>query len=53
VVYLGYPFPGGNKYRNMILQVGEVSKIKSIKYAQLKTTDPTSRRRRSPTSLYP
>jgi hypothetical protein len=41
----------GNKYRNMTLQVGGVSKIESIKYAQLKTTDPTSRQRKHPTSL--
>jgi hypothetical protein len=30
---VGYPVPGGNKYRNMTLQVGGVSKIESIKYA--------------------
>jgi hypothetical protein len=29
---MGYPVPGGNKYRNMTFQVGEVSKINSIKY---------------------
>jgi hypothetical protein len=34
----------------MTLQVGGVSKIKSIKYAQFKTTDPTFRQRRLPTS---
>jgi hypothetical protein len=35
----------------MTLQVGGVSKIKSMKYAQLKTTDPTSHQRRRLTSL--
>jgi hypothetical protein len=35
----------------MILQVGGISKIESMKYAHLKTTDPTSRQRRHPTSL--
>jgi hypothetical protein len=25
--------PGGNKYRNLALQVGRVSKIETIKYA--------------------
>jgi hypothetical protein len=29
-VGLGYPVPGGNKYRNMTLQVGGVSKIESM-----------------------
>jgi hypothetical protein len=45
----GIPVPGGNKYRNMILQVGGVSKVESIKYAQLKTTVPTSCQRGLPT----
>jgi hypothetical protein len=31
-VYLGCPVPGGNKYRNLALQVGGVSKIDTIKY---------------------
>jgi hypothetical protein len=35
----------------MTLQVGGVSKIESIKCTQLKTTDPTTRQRRRPTSL--
>jgi hypothetical protein len=30
---LGYPVPGGNKYRNLALQVGGASKIETIKYA--------------------
>jgi hypothetical protein len=30
---LGYPVPGGNKYRNLALQVWGVSKIETIKYA--------------------
>jgi arginase family enzyme len=30
---LGYPVPGGNKYRNLALQVEGVSKIETIKYA--------------------
>jgi hypothetical protein len=30
---LGYPVPGGNKYRDLALQVGGVSKIETIKYA--------------------
>jgi hypothetical protein len=34
-------FLGGNKYGNMILQVGGVSNIDSIKYVQVKTADPT------------
>jgi hypothetical protein len=29
---LGYPVPGGNKYRNLALLVGGVSKIKTINY---------------------
>jgi hypothetical protein len=28
----GYPVPGGNKYRNITLQDGEVPKIESTKY---------------------
>jgi hypothetical protein len=32
-VKLGYPVPGGNKYRNLALQDGGVSEIESIKYA--------------------
>jgi hypothetical protein len=31
---LGYPVPGGNKYRNLALQVGGVSKKETIKYAR-------------------
>jgi hypothetical protein len=27
---LGYPVPGGNKYKNLALQVGGVSKIETI-----------------------
>jgi hypothetical protein len=30
---LVYPVPGGNKYRNLALQVGGVSKIETINYA--------------------
>jgi hypothetical protein len=30
---LGYLVPGRNKYRNLALQAGEVSKIEIIKYA--------------------
>jgi hypothetical protein len=30
---LGYPVPGRNKYRNLALLVGRVSKIETIKYA--------------------
>jgi hypothetical protein len=30
---MGYPVPGGNKYRNLALEVGRVSKIKTIKCA--------------------
>jgi hypothetical protein len=30
---LGYPVPGGIKYRNLTLQVGGVSKIEAIKYS--------------------
>jgi hypothetical protein len=30
---VGYPVPGGNKYTNLALQVGGVSKIEAIKYA--------------------
>jgi hypothetical protein len=30
---LDYPVPGGNKYRNLALHVGGVSKIETIKYA--------------------
>jgi hypothetical protein len=48
---LGYLVPGENKYRNMTLQVGGVSKIESMKCTQLKTIDPTSLHRRRPTSL--
>jgi hypothetical protein len=29
---LGYPVPGENKYRNLALLVGGVSKIETIKY---------------------
>jgi hypothetical protein len=32
-VILGYSVPGENKYRNLFLQVGGVSKIETIKYA--------------------
>jgi hypothetical protein len=31
LITTGYPFPGGNKYRNLALQVGGVSKIGTIK----------------------
>jgi hypothetical protein len=48
---LGYPVPGGNKYRNMTFQVGDVSKTESMKCTQLKTPDPISRQRKRPTSL--
>jgi hypothetical protein len=48
---MGYPVPGGNMYRNMTLQVGGVSKIESMKYAQLKITDLTSHQRRRPPTL--
>jgi hypothetical protein len=30
---LGYPVPGGNKYRNLALKVGGVSKIETLNYA--------------------
>jgi hypothetical protein len=30
---LGYPIPGGNKYRNLALLVGGVSKMETINYA--------------------
>jgi hypothetical protein len=30
---LGYLVPGGNKYSNLALQVGGVSKIETINYA--------------------
>jgi hypothetical protein len=30
---MGYPVPGGNKYRILALQVGRFSKIYTIKYA--------------------
>jgi hypothetical protein len=30
----GIPVPGGNKYRNLAFQVGGVSKLQTIKYAQ-------------------
>jgi hypothetical protein len=30
---LGYPVPGGNKYRNLALLVGGVSKIETINNA--------------------
>jgi hypothetical protein len=33
LLLLGYSVPGGNKYRNLALQVGGVSKIETIKYA--------------------
>jgi hypothetical protein len=29
---LGYPVPGGNKYRDLALQVRGVSKLEAIKY---------------------
>jgi hypothetical protein len=29
---MGHPVPGGNKYRNLALQVEGVSKIETIKY---------------------
>jgi hypothetical protein len=61
---LGYPVPGGNKYRNLALLVGGVSKIETINYAavglgsekgctgdarqKLKSTDPTSHQRGHP-----
>jgi hypothetical protein len=32
-VLLDYPVPGGNKYRNLALEVRRVSKIETIKYA--------------------
>jgi hypothetical protein len=32
-VLLGYHVPGGNKYRNLALQVGGGSKIGTVKYA--------------------
>jgi hypothetical protein len=31
-VYMGHPVPGGNKYRDLALQVGGVSRIGTIKY---------------------
>jgi hypothetical protein len=31
---LDYPVPGGNKYGNLALLVGGVSKIETINYAQ-------------------
>jgi hypothetical protein len=31
-VYLGHPVPGGNKYGELALQVGGVSRIGTIKY---------------------
>jgi hypothetical protein len=31
-VYLGHPVPGGYKYEDLVLQVGGVSKIGTIKY---------------------
>jgi hypothetical protein len=37
----------------MTLQAGGVSKIESIQYSQLKTTNPTSHQRGCPTSLNP
>jgi hypothetical protein len=30
---LGYLVPGGNKYGSLAIQVGEISKIETIKYA--------------------
>jgi hypothetical protein len=30
---MGYPVPGGNKYRNLALQGQGVSKIETMKYA--------------------
>jgi hypothetical protein len=48
---LGYPVPGRNKYWNMTLQVGGVSKIESMKFTQFKITDSTSCQSRLPTSL--
>jgi hypothetical protein len=47
----GLSYPGRNKYRNMCLQAGGVSKIESAKHAQLKSADPTSHQRGRPTSL--
>jgi hypothetical protein len=32
---LAHPLPGGNKYRNLALQIGGVSKIETIKYAHV------------------
>jgi hypothetical protein len=32
-IELGYLVSGGNKYRNLVLQVGGVLKIETIKYA--------------------
>jgi hypothetical protein len=31
-VYLGHPVPGGYKYGDLALQVGEVSRTETIKY---------------------
>jgi hypothetical protein len=33
MVQLGSLVPGGNKYRNLVIHVGGVSKIETIKYA--------------------
>jgi hypothetical protein len=33
-IYLDYLVPGGNKYRNLALQVGGVSKMETLNYAQ-------------------
>jgi hypothetical protein len=30
---MGYTVPGGNKYRNLALQVGGVSKMEKVNYA--------------------
>jgi hypothetical protein len=32
-IIMGYPVPGRNRCRNLTLEVGEVSKIDTIKYA--------------------
>jgi hypothetical protein len=53
---LGYPVPGGSKYRNLALQVGEVSDEKGSSgdaRQKVKSTDRTSRQRGNPTSTSP
>jgi hypothetical protein len=64
---LGYPVPGRNKYWNLSLLVGGVSKLETINYAheshekgcavdarqKLKSTDSTSHQRGRPTSTKP